>query len=252
MNWLQQELRPYRQELVQHSIYTEIQSLEELKTFMENHVFAVWDFMSLLKSLQRHLTCVEVPWVPTGNPATRRLINEIVLEEETDVDAQGQPFSHFEMYLQAMQECGANTGMVQEFLNGLTHGKAVYTQLENLPVAPNTHAFVKHTFQVIQSGQPHRIAAAFTFGREDVIPDMFRRLIADLNQRYPGSLDTFQYYLDRHVHLDEEVHSPLAMQMVSELCGQDDQKWSECREEAIACYRMRIHLWDGILAQFQR
>ncbi|AMM50353.1 hypothetical protein TH61_03005 [Rufibacter sp. DG15C] len=248
IQWLQEELKPHREALMQHALYESIQDLNNLRVFMEHHVFAVWDFMSLLKSLQRHLTCVEVPWVPFGNPANRRLINAIVLEEETDIDQDGQPISHFELYTRAMEECGADTSLMLEFLYGLQHGKSVYTQLENLPVPGNTQDFVKHTFQIIQSGQPHRIAAAFTFGREDVIPEMFRHLVSDLSRRYPGTVDTFQYYMDRHIHLDEEMHSPLAMQMVSILCGQDDEKWRQCHEEAVACYRMRLHLWDGVLA----
>ncbi|MBA9078165.1 MULTISPECIES: DUF3050 domain-containing protein [Rufibacter] len=249
IQWLQQELRPHREALMQHQLYQNVQTLASLRTFMEHHVFAVWDFMSLLKSLQRHLTCVEVPWTPHGNPGNRRLINEIVLEEETDVDVDGQPISHFELYVRAMEECGADTQVINDFIKGLQQGKAVYTMLENLPVPGNTQDFVKHTFQIIQSGQAHRIAAAFTFGREDVIPDMFRCLISDLGRRYPGTLDTYQYYIERHIHLDDEVHSPLAMQMVSVLCGDDDQKWDECLEEAVACHRMRLRLWDGICLQ---
>ncbi|MFC6997393.1 DUF3050 domain-containing protein [Rufibacter roseus] len=252
IQWLKKELQPYRKELMEHPLYENLYDLADLRVFMEHHVFAVWDFMSLLKSLQRYLTCVEVPWTPHGNPANRRLINEIVLEEETDVDVDGQPISHFELYMRAMEECGANTKLMHDFMDGLQHGKAVYTQLENLPVPASVQDFVKHTFQIIQSGQPHRIAAAFTFGREDVIPDMFRCLVGDIGRRYPGTLDTFQYYMDRHIQLDDEVHSPLAMQMVSVLCGDDEQKWQECREEAVACHKMRLHLWDSILASFQR
>ncbi|WP_192821899.1 DUF3050 domain-containing protein [Rufibacter sp. LB8] len=251
IDWLQQELRPHRQALMQHALYQNVAALADLRVFMEHHVFAVWDFMSLLKSLQRHLTCVDVPWTPHGHPANRRLINAIVLEEETDVDVNGEPISHFELYVRAMEECGADTVLIKEFIAGLQNGKAVYTMLEDLPVPGKVQDFVKHTFQTINSGQPHRIAAAFTFGREDVIPGMFRCLISDISQRYPGTLDTYQYYIERHIHLDEEVHSPLAMHMVSVLCGNDDQKWDECREEAIACYRQRLHLWDGILANLQ-
>ncbi|GGK63530.1 DUF3050 domain-containing protein [Rufibacter glacialis] len=252
LNWLQQELRPYRQALMQHPLYESIYDLADLRVFMENHIFAVWDFMSLLKSLQRHLTCVDVPWTPHGNPANRRLINEIVLEEETDVDPAGQPISHFELYIRAMEECGADTRLIHELMVGVQQGKEVLSEMEALPVLANTKSFVSHTFKTIQAGQAHRIAAAFTFGREDVIPDMFRALIGDMNRRYPGTLDTFQYYMDRHIQLDDAVHSPLAMRMVAELCGQDEHKWEECLTEAITCQKLRLHLWDGILANLRR
>jgi hypothetical protein len=217
---LQTQLQPARQRMVDHTLYCRIESLDDLRVFMSYHVFAVWDFMSLLKALQRDLTCVTLPWVPTGNPATRRLINEIVLEEETDVDPEGCPTSHFELYLRAMRA--------------------------QAPAA--VQAFVQHTFAVIEAGQPHAIAAAFTFGREDVIPDMFRNLVADLGQRFPGQLDTFIYYLNRHIELDEDHHAPLAHQMVRDLCGTDPQRWQQATAVAAQGMAARVALWDGIQA----
>ncbi|TGE23308.1 DUF3050 domain-containing protein [Hymenobacter metallicola] len=243
---LQQQLAPAREQLVAHNVYQGIQSLEDLRVFMQHHVFAVWDFMSLLKSLQRDLTCVTVPWVPRGNPATRRLINEIVLEEETDVDQHGQPASHFEMYLRAMDECGADTQPIRKLLDAMSVGEPVEMALLHANVPYAVQQFVLSTFSVINSGKSHAVAAAFTFGREDVIPDMFRHLVADLGQRFPGQLETFIYYLNRHIQLDEEVHTPLAEQMVRELCGNNDQQWEECREVAARCMQARVALWDGI------
>jgi hypothetical protein len=96
---LKEEITPLRSQLIGHPLYAKIKTIDHLNVFMEHHVFAVWDFMSLLKSLQRNLTCVNLPWVPVGNPQTRYLINEIVLGEESDVDEQGLRTSHFELYL---------------------------------------------------------------------------------------------------------------------------------------------------------
>jgi len=245
---LQLQLQPARQRMVDHTLYRRIQSLEDLRTFMEHHVFAVWDFMSLLKALQRDLTCVELPWVPTGNPATRRLINEIVLEEETDLDPEGQPISHFELYLRAMREAGADTAPAERLLAALGEGASVPAALAAAPAPAAVQDFVKHTFGVIAAGQPHAVAAAFTFGREDVIPDMFRNLVADLGQRFPGQLDTFIYYLNRHIELDEDHHAPLAHQMVRDLCGADSQRWQQAAEVAQQGMAARVALWDGIQA----
>jgi hypothetical protein len=243
---LQQQLAPTRQQLVAHSVYQGIKSLDDLRQFMQYHVFAVWDFMSLLKCLQRDLTCVTVPWVPRGSPATRRLINEIVLEEETDVDQHGQPASHFELYLRAMDECGADTKPIHRLLDALSVGESVEQALLHAGAPYPVQQFVLSTFNVINSGKSHAVAAAFTFGREDVIPDMFRHLVADLGQRFPGQLDTFIYYLNRHIQLDEEVHTPLAEQMVRELCATTAQNWDECYEVAARCMQARVALWDGI------
>lgn len=245
---LQAQLQPARQRMVDHTLYRRIRSLAELRTFMEYHVFAVWDFMSLLKALQRDLTCVELPWVPKGNPATRRLINDIVLEEETDLDPEGQPTSHFELYLRAMREAGANTAPAERLLAALAEGASVPAALAAAEAPAAVQDFVKHTFAVIAAGQPHAVASAFTFGREDVIPDMFRNLVADLGQRFPGQLDTFIYYLNRHIELDEDHHAPLAHQMVRDLCGTDPQRWQQAAEVAQQGMAARVALWDGIQA----
>ncbi|MDX5423637.1 MAG: DUF3050 domain-containing protein [Hymenobacteraceae bacterium] len=243
---LQKALQEHRQRLLKHNVYQSLETLEDLKVFMEHHVFAVWDFMSLLKALQVDLTCVTLPWVPKGSPGTRRLINEIVLEEETDVDQEGNPVSHFELYLRAMAEIGADRTKINQLLQSIGEGKSVDSALDHAQVHVSVKCFVRHTFRIINSGKTHAIAAAFTFGREDLIPDMFRSLVADLNERFPGKLDTFLYYLDRHVQLDEEVHTPLALQMVSELCGDDDEKWQQALEVSKGCIEQRIALWSGI------
>jgi len=245
---LQAQLQPARQRMVDHTLYRRIQSLDDLRVFMEHHVFAVWDFMSLLKALQRDLTCTTLPWVPTGNPATRRLINEIVLEEETDLDPEGQATSHFELYLRAMREAGADTAPVQRMLAALAEGANVPAALAAAQAPSTVQEFVKQTFAVIAAGQPHAVAAAFTFGREDVIPDMFRHLVADLGQRFPGQLDTFIYYLNRHIELDEDHHAPLAHQMVRDLCGTDPQRWQQAAEVAQQGMVARVAFWDGIQA----
>lgn len=246
IEFLQQEVAATRQQLLSNGLYGRLQTLADLRHFMEHHIFAVWDFMSLLKALQRELTCVQVPWVPTANAATRRLINEIVLEEETDHDLQGQPTSHFELYVQAMQECGADTAPIRRLVAAVAAGRTISQALDAAGAPDTARQFVETTFGIIRSGKPHAIAAAFTFGREDLIPAMFRQLVGELRDRFPGQLDTFVYYLDRHIQLDEEVHAPLAQQMVRELCANDPDRWLECQQVAVQCLEARMVLWDGI------
>ncbi len=246
IDYLQQEIAHMRQLVLTNGLYYRIQTMADLRRFMEHHVFAVWDFMSLLKALQRELTCVSVAWVPTANAATRRLINEIVLEEETDVDAQGQPTSHFELYVRAMDECGADTAPIRRLVAVAAAGGSVESALDAAQVPDSVRQFVDTTFSIVQSGAPHTVAAAFTFGREDLIPALFRQLVGELRSRFPGQLDTFTYYLDRHIQLDEEVHAPLAQQMVRELCADDPGRWLECQQVATRCLEARLALWDGI------
>src|SRR5437899_9742913 len=93
-----------RAALLDHPLYAQVASVADLRRFMEDHVFAVWDFMSLLKRLQQDMTCIRVPWFPTDNAKAARLINDIVIGEETDVDPDGSYVSHLALYLRAMVE----------------------------------------------------------------------------------------------------------------------------------------------------
>ena len=235
-------IAPLRTKLAAHPLYAQIQSAEQLRTFMESHVFAVWDFMSLLKALQQKLTCVSVPWVPTKFLASRRFINEIVLGEESD-EFEGRPVSHFEVYLEAMQECGADTRAAMKLVDAARLGQL------DLKAAPEAAAkFVATTFELIQTGSVAAQAAAFTFGREDVIPDMFRELVRELNCESSGELSKFVWYLERHIEVDGEDHGPLSLKMVSDLCGEDARLWEEAASAAEAAIEARLALWDGILA----
>ncbi len=242
------EIDAARQQLIAHPLYKKIKTLAELRTFTEYHVFAVWDFMSLLKALQRLLTCVDLPWIPVGNGETRYLINEIVTGEESDVDEYGERISHFELYLRAMGQIGANTHAIDCFIQALQSGKDINTALEIADLPAAAGAFVRHTFNVIAGNKPHVIAAVFTFGREDLIPAIFIEMVSGLAEQFPGKAGIMRYYLERHIEVDGDHHSKLAYQMTAELCGNDENKWREAAEAARLAIEARIALWNGIMA----
>jgi len=244
--YLQKELAPARNLLLRHGVFARVRTLPDLRCFMEHQVFAVWDFMSLLKSLQQELTCVRVPWVPQGIAATRRLINEIVLEEESDVSFNGTPISHFEVYLLAMEECGADTGPIKRLLAAVANGASVTDGLAAARVPESVRQFVNNTFGIIAQGQPHVLAGALTFGRKDMIPPAFRDRVHALGLSFPGRLDAFLYYLDRQLRLEESAHVPLAQQMVHGLCADHPERWHDCQEVALRCLEARMALWDGV------
>ncbi len=244
---LQQALEPFYARLAAHPLYRSIQTLEDLQHFMQSHVFAVWDFMSLLKSLQRGLTSVDVPWLPSPHPIARRLVNEIVLGEESDL-YNGEPVSHFELYLRAMQHAGAPTTAIDTLTTSLRAGTPVDVALAAPTLPAPARDFLQSTFQVIATGELHRIAAAFTFGREDLIPDLFTAFIRDQDAQLSGALALFRWYLDRHIEVDGEEHGPMALQMIASLCGDSPTLWHEAEQAAIAAIQARLALWDGILA----
>jgi Protein of unknown function (DUF3050) len=222
---------------------------QALVAFMEHHVFAVWDFMSLLKSLQRNLTCVAVPWVPRGPAASRRLINDIVMVEESD-ELGGGYTSHFELYLAGMTNAGADRSVIDRFVTMLEANNQVSTALKAARVPHPSAAFVSATWAFIESAPVHCQAAAFAFGREDLIPEMFSQVVA-VNKQV-GGLDTFLDYLERHIEVDGEKHTPMAMQMLADLCGDDNDKWRECAGTVNAALAARSRLWDGIQRAIDR
>jgi hypothetical protein len=242
---LEERLAPLYARLAEHRLYRSFRTVEDLRLFMQSHVFAVWDFMSLLKTLQRGLTSVDVPWLPSEFPRSRRLVNEIVLGEESDV-YEGRAASHFEIYLEAMRLAGASTAAIDAMLAGIRAGKEWQDALAQSGASAGAQAFVAVTFRRIERGQLHATAAAFTFGREDLIPDMFRGFIRDQDQRLQGRLALFRWYLDRHIEVDGDEHGPMALEMIAELCGEDEARWREATEAAVEAVEARIALWDAI------
>lgn len=244
---LKEQIQPLRAQLVNHALYSHIDSLADLNVFMEHHVFAVWDFMSLLKSLQRVLTCIDIPWVPKGNAATRYLINEIVTGEECDIDQAGKRVSHFELYLEAMIQADSNTDAIMELLKQLESTNNVKDAMKACGLAQPVFDFVGTTFDVIATGKPHIQAAVFTFGREDLIPGMFVSFVKELNKRTTDKASIFQYYLERHIEVDGEHHSHLACEMTEQLCGDNDEYWAEATVAVEKALQARITLWNHIL-----
>jgi len=247
---LRTEIEPLRQQLLHHKVYQNISSIKDLKIFLEHHVFAVWDFMSLLKSLQNELTCVQVPWIPKGNPLTRRLINEIVLAEETDQDENGNAKSHFELYIEAMNDCKADISKITYLIQLLKEWKSVRTALSQIDIATSIKEFVSFSFDVIETKKAHKIAVVFTFGREDLIPDMFTSILRDMKAKSSHDAESIKklvYYFDRHIELDGDHHSHMSIQMIKELCADDETKWNDAIAISKIALQKRIDLWDGIL-----
>lgn len=244
---IHRSIAPLRESLLQHPLYEILESEAALQTFMEFHVFAVWDFMSLLKKLQLELCCVTLPWTPPVDMPTARMINEIVLGEETDVGPHGEVISHFDLYRLAMREFGASTAAIDRLVGCVQQGEALADAAIHVPTG--ALPFLQHTFSEIDRGDLCRIAAAFTFGREGLLPDVFTCIVKRMAISLPERLRTFQYYLQRHIELDGDDHGPLAEQLVSRLCGDQPIRWQEAESAAVDALEARLGLWDAIYAQ---
>jgi len=237
-----------RKGLIAHPLYDRLSTFDDAKLFMQYHVFAVWDFFSLLKRLQREVSCIDVPWLPRGMSSHARFIVEIALSEESD-EAIGSGYtSHFELYLDAMSEIGADRSAIDSFRAGLTAGEDPFKALAEDHIPGFVCDFVSSTLSVALEGQPHEVAASFCHGRENLLPDVLTGIRDGLGSELKRA-PVFRHYLDRHITLDHDEHGPLALKLLAELCGGDPVKNTEAERVGIQAIRARGQLWDGILSR---
>jgi hypothetical protein len=235
-----------KNELNAHPIYKAVETTEDLKCFMEHHIFSVWDFMSLVKYLQSVIAPSQTPWIPPSDPDLSRFINEIVLEEESDEMPDSQSFlSHYEMYLLAMEEVGADTSKIKSFVKEVQN-KGIEEALKLPDIPEASRVFTTSTFSFITEGEPHHAAAAFSLGREDIIPLMFKAILKKMGVSKKVA-PMFHYYLERHIHLDEGFHGPLALKLLNQLCEDNAGKIDEAVESGKRAVEARIAFWDGVL-----
>jgi hypothetical protein len=240
-----------RQRMIEHPVFTAIRDIRALRIFMEAHVFAVWDFMSLAKRLQRELTCIQVPWLPPRDRRGAQLINQIVLGEETDIGPSGEPVSHLELYLSAMQEVGADTASFEIFQTALANGATLVDAFDCAAVAPFVREFTGYTLRTASSAPLLAVMASFFYGREDIIPHMFSSL---LERWHIGAEQAplFVYYLNRHIEVDSDQHGPAAKAILDGATADDPRRELEVLSAAHQSIEARIKLWDGLLMSLKR
>ncbi|MBU1216335.1 DUF3050 domain-containing protein [bacterium] len=250
-----ENVKRLRKELALHPVYGAVKNMDDLTIFMQHHIYSVWDFMSLVKYLQNKIAPARTPWLPLGDAQVQRFINDIVLEEETDEGIpleDGTPTytSHFNLYTLAMEEVreGSNK-LIKEFITNVA-SDSVEAALESTPIPSAAKEFMQTTFGFIDSDKPHVIAAAFALGREHIIPEMFRALLAKM-QISREQAEVFHYYLDRHILLDGDFHGPMSLRMLEMLCEGDEAKIAEAEEAALQAIQARIRFWDGVLLEIK-
>ena len=239
-----------RDRLLTHGLYRSITTREDLRIFMEHHVYAVWDFMSLVKSLQNAIAPATFPWVPPENPRLANFVNQLVLDEESDgaltPDTETTHASHFEGYLLAMDEVGADIRRVRAFVS-LVGSDGIEAALEFPDIPAPARRFMRFTFDVIERNEVHLTTAVLAYGREDLIPRLFQSI-----QSCPGigpeSSPSLHTYLERHTQLDADKHGPLAIRMLSELCGRSAHKHATAMDLAEKALAARLQFWNGIQA----
>lgn len=233
-------------ELENHSLLvtSTIQSIDDLQIFMYHHVYAVWDFMSLLKSVQHNIVPSGDLWLPNKGSRSdiARMVNEIVLCEESDIHPSGGSISHYDLYLLSMLEIGCDISHVEHFIDQIDRGGKIRNVCSSKPATE----FMKTTFDMIDRG-PHCAAASFAYGRETAIPAMFTRILGQLDTSKVNA-PMFHYYLQRHIDVDGDEHGPMSEKLVEYFCKDDPKLVYEAEIAAIESIQARIDLFDSIEA----
>jgi len=238
-----------KEQLETHPVYAAIATPADLRVFMEHHIYSVWDFMSLIKYLHTTVPPLNAPWLPMGNTAIRRFVNELLMEEESDEAPAELGFaqdyvSHFELYCRAMEEVGAKPAQALSFLD-MVRDQGISAALTRGDIPEPSRIFTQQTFAFIDTGKPHVVAASLAFGREHIIPWMFRTILKDMaitQEQAPA----FHYYLNRHIHLDADHHGPLSIALVEALCDGDAHKIAEAEGAARQAVEARVRFWGGV------
>ncbi|HVV67422.1 MAG TPA: DUF3050 domain-containing protein [Gammaproteobacteria bacterium] len=241
-------ISPLVDAIQQHKLLTAIDSIEKLRLFTEIHVYAVWDFMALLKALQRKLTSIQSLWTPPINSMGCHLINTLLSEEESDYLLDGRYLSHFELYQEAMWHCGANIQPITGFISDIKAYKPLSSLLARADLPPPARGFITDTFTIIEKDS-HAIAASLAFAREYITSNLFSTILQTIQPAGSSySLKPLRCYLQRHIDLDSDKHSQQSQMLVVSLCGTDEIKWQEALDAALFSLQSRLQLLDGIHA----
>jgi hypothetical protein len=245
------QLEQARERLLSHPMYEQLNTRDRVQVFMKHHVFAVWDFFSLLKRLQQEVTCVTVPWLPRGLGNHARFITEIVISEECDEDVGGGHTSHFELYLAAMAQVGADREPIERYIQRVSAGAHPIDSLDSADIPPSVRGFTASTLRTAIDGEVHEVAASFCHGRESLLADVFSGAHANMTTTLDAA-PLLKHYLERHITLDHDEHGPLALRLLDATCDSDAGRAEAAMRVAIEAVDERSRLWDGVLEEIMQ
>ena len=227
-----------------HELYSKVTTLPRLRTFMEFHVWCVWDFMCLAKALQNRLGADTPYWTPPTYLDALKKMNGIVDEEETDVGPDGGITSHFEAYLGAMDEVGADATKIRMFVGLLRDGVDPIEASRAVGANPAATEFIQSTL-AFTTKPSHVIAAVFAFSRERLVPRMLSSLLSTVRS-HRIKADHLLWYIKRHIDLDDNHHGKASLEIYEDLTGSDAEKISEAMQMTAGAIESRIRFLDSI------
>jgi hypothetical protein len=238
------------EQVLHHPLYASIDTMKKMQAYMEYDVFTCWDCMCLIKEAYRKIVSVKAPWFPPKDAYSAALLCSIIEEEESDICPDGKTYaSHFDLYLDAMRQAGANTMPIDNFMHRLRAGEPMKEALAHCGTTSFVERYVNTTLNFFEL-EAHQVAAAFAFGREAIAPTMFVSFLEHVRAgkftEYHEQLRGIIYFCDRHVDLDSTSHLPKMLQMLDNLCGDDEQKWQEVHEIAQQSIQAKIDYFTAM------
>jgi hypothetical protein len=133
-----------------------------------------------------------------------------------------------------MRDIGASTRQFEKFRSLVLVGIPVEVALARIGAPPHVQAFVAHTMALANSGSTEEVLAAFFYGREDIIPEMFGRLLNTLYRAKHNNdrVRNFIYYIDRHIELDGDSHGPMGRELLEDLLANSPNRVEQARRAA--------------------
>jgi len=238
------KLDDLKQKIAAHPLFANKLEPKQICKFMESHIFAVWGFMSILKSLQKMITPNNLPWIPNKNTNNGlvNFVNEIILCEESDYIEGIGYISHFEIYLLAMKNMGAKTDQLDKLTSIIADKGYNEKYLDDVDASDEVKSFLKHDMEVSMNGTLPEIVGAFTLGREKVIPNMFSYILPAIKET--STAKHLITYLERHIDIDGDRHGPLSMKLLDASC--DKNQLTLAYATAVKSLELRLLVWDKV------
>lgn len=246
------EIEDLKSELAAHCLYTKLQHMEDIHIFMEHHVFAVWDFMSLAKALQLHLDATQVIEKQTDNSKILGFVNGILTGGETDPNKKEIVLSHLEMYLELMDEIGANTTNIKKLIASSAAGLDIHEAMQIAQLTDEQQRILNFTQTIIATNEIHKIAVAATLVPEGMISNRFLKILKETEERDNLLVPKFKNYLNRYKAIDGNDYGLLSLEMVTHFCDSDGKKWVDILDIAMKTLSHRIYLWDAIVDEIDQ
>ena len=222
--------------LYDHPLYNSIKTPNHIRQYMYNQVWCVWDFMTLVKSIQLKLIPPSILWQPPKYPTLAAYIYEVLLTEETDKSIrQNENASHFQTYLEAMQQSKVDTKAIDKFIELLRSGASFDKAITKCDIHKEAREFVENTYAFANS-ELHISTAVFCLSREGIIPGIFNSLLSNLN--LDKDFQILNWYLNRHIYLDSESHGPLSIKLFKTVVD-TKKKEKEALEAALSALKAR-------------